>query len=369
MAQANCLLKIPKITRTQPPVMAWSDFRGGCNGAQAIYPVPTSVNLCQNNTHGIGANDIDALWLPPNVRASVDGHCGNQDKPVRFYGSGHIGQGIDYPGLYQLDSDNGQKLIYDAEGTNNRIGANDIDVIHVGADIPWDVHLNNCCGGKVNDTRMCGAFLPGAQQCKEFLNRCTADQLKNDVGCQEMCRKDPLECDKIKVAYCSTDKGIADPWCSCMNIDNDPEYKKFVQKVILSTGQAPRIGCSPFGRCNTGIDLVNAFIPSIVKTDRNLSACPSYSTYIDQSLDVSGSNNVLENNQTATVVTPPPSPTNQTTPQQPTTTTNETSSLTSTDNKSKLLLYAVIILIAVLICYLAYGYYTTPREVRVTNNS
>jgi len=75
MAQGNCLVKIPAIGRNQPPVLAWSDWRGGCNGAQASYPIPYDMNLCSNSSNGIGVNDIDTIYVPFNVEVSVDPDC------------------------------------------------------------------------------------------------------------------------------------------------------------------------------------------------------------------------------------------------------------------------------------------------------
>ncbi len=306
MAQANCLVKIPPIGRNQPPVIAWSDWRGGCNGAQAVYPVPISRNLCQNSDMGIGANDIDAIYVPPNVEVTVDYHCDRQENPVRFDGNNFLGQGINYPGLYQMDSDQGQKFITDLYGNGNRISSNDIDVIHTYTKIPWDEHLNKCCKGEIQDPRKCGNFVAGNRECREFLSKCTAEDLKKNPGCQEMCRKDPVHCDQIKYAYCQ--KNPEDPWCSCMNVEKNEDYRKFANRVIEKTGQVPRIGCSPFGRCNTGVDLLDIFLPSTILSDRE-TPCQSYANYLDQSVTTAGNNNVVTTNLAASIVaTPPPPP-------------------------------------------------------------
>lgn len=305
MAQGNCLVKIPAIGRNQPPVLAWSDWRGGCNGAQASYPIPYDMNLCSNSSNGIGANDIDTIYVPPNVEVSVDPDCRYQRDPVRFDGTGYLGQGINYPGLYQMDTDSGQKFIYDKYQNGKRISLNDIDVIHTRTIIPWDEHLNKCCRGEIQDQRLCGSYAAGKRECQEFLMKCSADDLKNNSGCQELCRRDPIQCDRIKFDFCQ--KNPSDPWCSCMNIDLNPDYQKFAQKVIDKTGQGPRIGCAPFGRCNTGIDLLNTFLPSTVLADR-ATPCPSYSSYLDQSVTTVGDNNVV----TPTLIA------NETKPNQPT---------------------------------------------------
>ncbi len=347
MAQGNCLTKIPPIGRNQPSVLAWASWPGGCNGAQATYPADNfDMNLCYNDSNGIGANDIDTIYVPPNVEVSVDEHCGHQDKPVRFDGRGFLGQGINYPGLYQMDTDNGQKFINDKYGNGNRISLNDIDIVHTRTTMTWDEHLNKCCKGEIEDPRLCGNYTAGKRECQEFLMKCSVDDLKNNSGCQEMCRKDPTQCDKIKYAFCNNPNNKNDPWCSCMNIDYDPAYQKFANKVIEKTGQGPRIGCAPFGRCNTGIDLLNVFIPSTVLQDRQ-TACPSYSSYMDQSVTTVGGNNVV----TPTLVANQPGANvpGVTQPSPP-----EEDGLVSKLTKPPML-YVLLLIVAIVIGYFAFG--------------
>jgi len=306
MASQNCLNQIA-IGPNQPSVLAWSSWRegDGCGGAKATYPTNYDINLCSSDRDGIGANDIDTIWVPPNVEVSVDYHCEIQQNPVRFDGTGTLGQGVNYPGLYQMDDDQGQKFIADKYGNGNRISLNDIDVVHTRITKPWDQHLYECCKGDITDDRLCGRYRSANRECQDYLSRCSVNDLKNNSGCQELCKRNPLVCDRMKFEYCSSNPN--DSWCSCMNVERDPDYQKFAKKVMDKTGQGPRIGCSSFGRCNTGLDYVNIFLPSNVASDKN-TPCPSYSTYLDQSVTTIGDNNVVTPTLEANINQPPSQP-------------------------------------------------------------
>jgi len=120
-----------------------------------------------------------------------------------------------------------------------------------------------------------------------------------------------------------------------MNIDLNPDYQKFAQKVIDKTGQGPRIGCAPFGRCNTGIDLLNTFLPSTVLVV-HATPCPSYLSYLDQSVTTVGDNNVV----TPTLIANETKPTTpEPTPEPPASTQKNT------------LVYILILIIAVFLGY------------------
>ena len=302
MNQANCLKKIPAVGPNQPPVIAWSDWRDGCGGSEARFPMNVDVNLLYNTSYGIGANDIDTIWVPPNVDVTVDYNGNLMQNPVRFNGLGHLGQDITFTGLYQMDWENGDKKIYDIKNNGNSIGRQDIDVISTRINKPWTQHLNECCNGTQTNKDLCGTYKPGASVCKSFLSQCTADQLKNDLGCQTMCNADLAECDRIKLSHCNLHP--EDPFCTCVNVESDPDYQKFASSVLKNTGQGPRMGCSPFGKCNTGVDLLNRFLPSYVIKDRE-TPCPSYQNYVDQAVTVSGSGNVTDVKQSTDIKIPP----------------------------------------------------------------
>lgn len=291
MAQSHCASMLPEINETQPPVLAWGDYRGGCNGNKGTFPGEVDANLLYTNRYGIGANDIDSMWIPPNMIATLSSNGENvaAGVVVSIDGSHTAGADINYPGLYQFDQG-----VPDIYGRNTRIGLNDVDIVSTRIAKPWSDHLYSCCADAAADVRKCGQYKPGAAVCKSRLLTCTGDKLKTDEGCQNMCRSDPLTCDKIKKQYC--DANPNDKWCSCMNVEQNADFIKLQDKIIQKTGQSPRLACSPFGRCMTGTDLVDIYLPKNIIDDRT-NTCPSYSSYLDQSITTSGSGNIVNANQ------------------------------------------------------------------------
>lgn len=293
MAQNNCVSQIPSFGETQPNVLAWADWRGGCKGSKGVFPINVDANLLFTGQYGIGANDIDSLWVPPNVKVTLgtNGDDFNDNVSTTLDGNNTSGAGINYPGLYQLD-----QPALDVTGKATRMGANDVDIVSTRAAYPWSEHLYKCCSGEITDARLCGQYKPGAAVCKSRLLTCTGEQLKNDEGCQTMCRADLTTCDKIKRGFC--DLHPDDKYCTCMNVEDNPDYMKLEAEVIKKTGQAPRLGCSPFGRCMTGTDLLDLYLPKNIIDDKG-TTCPSYSAYIDQSVTTSGDNNIVNTEQNA----------------------------------------------------------------------
>lgn len=296
MAQEYCVRQIPTIGETQPSVLAWSDFRGGCRGAKGTFPANgVDTNLLYSDQYGIGANDIDSMWIPPNFRAALntDGENPNSGTRITIDGTHTGGADINYPGLYQFDQGVG-----DVDGGGGRIWPNDVDIVSTRPTKPWSDHLYDCCANPAADVRLCGAYKPGAAVCKSRLQTCTGAKLKTDEGCQNMCRSDPTTCDKIKRQFC--DANPNDRWCTCMNVEQNPDFMKLESKIIEKTGQSPRLACSPFGRCMTGTDLLDIYLPKNIIDDRR-NTCPSYSSYLDQSVTTSGSGNIVNAAQTGNV--------------------------------------------------------------------
>jgi hypothetical protein len=294
MSQADCLGRIPAFGEDQPNVMAWSDWRGGCHGAQGVFPANGGANLLYTDASGIGANDIDVMWIPPNVVSTLntDGRNGGQGTVIGINGLGTAGSEINYPGLYSFDQG-----VADQYGRGTRMGLNDVDIVSNATTRPWADHLYDCCSGQITDTRLCGNYQPGAAVCKSRLQSCDGGKLKTDDSCQTMCRADPVTCDKVKYKFCVDHP--TDRFCSCMNVEDNPDYQKLESRIIAKTGQAPRLACSPFGRCQTGTDLLDIYLPTTILNDR-ANVCPSYSSYLDQSVTTTGSGNVVNTTQTGT---------------------------------------------------------------------
>lgn len=294
MAQETCVSRLPPIGETQPPVLAWPSWVGGCAGNTATFPANVDANILYTNQYGIGANDIDAMWIPPNVVSTLsnNGSGVGGNTQIHIDGTHTAGGGINYPGLYQFEQN-----VYDIYGGGGYIGINDVDVVSNRTTQPWSDYLYSCCANPSADVRLCGAYKPGAAVCSSRLLTCTGDKLKTDEGCQNMCRSDPITCDKIKRKFC--DANPNDKWCSCMNVEQNPDFIALENKIIQKTGQSPRLACSPFGRCMTGTDLLDIYLPKNIMDDRT-NVCPSYSAYLDQSVTTSGTGNVVNTTQTGT---------------------------------------------------------------------
>lgn len=294
--QDACVSQLPELGETQPSMYAWSDWRGGCNGNKAIFPVDKTIDLnASGSKYGIGANDVDTIWVPPNVEVTVYPNWTNLSiSPVKFDGTGHLGKDITYTGLFQMDTmDDSAKYIVD-EKTGNRISLNDIDYIKSTITKPWETHLSECCSGVQTDKNQCGKYLPGSVKCSSYLLKCTGDTLKTDENCKAMCAADPKTCDKIKLPYCS--KNPKDSYCSCIRVEEDKDYIAFKNTVVKKTGQGPRIGCSPFGKCNTGVDMIDIFLPASIIEDRK-TPCDSFNSIVDQSITTAGSGNIVQTSQ------------------------------------------------------------------------
>lgn len=294
MAQDYCVARLPQIGETQPPVLAWSDHRGGCRGSTGTFPVPARADLRFGNmSYGIAQNDIDAMWVPPNVEVYLNGDDELYHQRANIYvdGSHTAGSGINYPGLYQFDQN-----VQDIKPTGRFMEANDIDILTTATTKTWEEHLYGCCSNPNADVRTCGVYKPGAAVCKSRLAKCTGSKLKDDEGCQTMCRADPVACDKVKRQFC--DANPSDRWCSCMNVESNPEFIALQNRIIQKTGQSPRLACSPFGRCMTGTDLTDIYLPKNIIDDRG-NTCPSYTSYLDQSINTSGQGNIVTGTQSA----------------------------------------------------------------------
>jgi hypothetical protein len=335
----------------QPPVLAWSDYRqnGSCGGAKMELPVKDSdygVNLCWNDK-SIKHDDIDTMWIPPNMEVRVGPDCrnfmynrqtldGRGSYVSMFNGPGPVVVKGRYAGGFPDQS---------------RIGANDIDWIDVlKPRYPWSEHVKKCCGGDM-DQSTCWKFKAGSAddpnlQCRKVFQRCTGESLKTDPLCQEMCRRDPVECSKIKMEFCNANPN--DSYCQCINIDKNPVYDKF-KEVLLKNGKgAPRVMCTPINSCNirhddlSGVFLTNSMIKDIE------TPCPDISSLLSQEFKVDGDGNIIDTKFNAEIGSPQTVPEPSKTGSNPPSTNASSPAVTSSASSSPII-YIVIIFFMLLV--------------------
>jgi hypothetical protein len=153
------------ITFEEPQALFWT--KPGCQGNQMSLPpgdYPNMYNLA------IKANDIDGLWLPPNMKLHA---FGNPDYSHSF--------GVYDPGL-QADLNNPLLLA----------PRNDIDSFHLIRTKPWKQHLADCCTGKTSvgaSPLTCGMFWGKGEMgnrgvCDDFMeNHCKQPENKDSDQC------------------------------------------------------------------------------------------------------------------------------------------------------------------------------------------
>jgi len=297
-------------------------------------PVPAPVHLNYDpKLETIGMNDIDALWVPPNMNIVADA-CGNPkyctigQNTVTYSGSGG---NTGYPGLYWPINDS---IGINNIDTLNIMLSNDVDETNPKNTVPytWNRHLEKCCLGEADDARMCGAYSPNSALCSNVFSSCTGTDLKNSVNqypsyqsqyCKSQCVNHPATCESVKKSYC--DVNPEDPWCTCMKLPDTPDYKKWVQ---LMNQKFPGMVINPLSYrdadaknpCVAGLsnDLIDIFIPYELLAD--IGHLPT--TYSIQDLSVSGNNNVVTSSQDQIVTTSsgiksPAVPTSPTSPTSP----------------------------------------------------
>jgi len=231
-----CDSRSTNITYQEPNAIFWSS--PNCSGRQMELTAgeyPNLDNAPITNGIRIGINDIDSMWIPPNMTATV-------------YDSRNFGNqlGTYSAGLY---SDLNNPRLY--------AGRNQIDSIKITRKMPWIDHLTNCCTGKVSN----GAT---PQSCGMFWGK------GNDLGL----------CDDLMETYCKNPAHQNDAKCSCYGV---PVMKDDPLDVRLIKAQ-PKCWsekCATYG-----------YLPSnMVK-----SPCPDVKI-CKQDIRLPGSNNIVRENQ------------------------------------------------------------------------
>lgn len=318
-------------SETQPNAKFWSNWINAGSGSSMELNMHQGetrdgyYNLLFMNHPGqttasgwVGANDIDALWIPPNWQMRADScgntnHCNSNERVANYEGTGG---NTGFPGLYwPIPS-----LM------------NDIDTIHLTqkqdldetdpdgtGTVPytWDRFKQKCCAGAI-DANNCGIYAPNktGSVCNNVYKNCKGMDLKVPYGsnpsyrsqyCSAMASTNTTVGDTIKRQFCISNP--ADPFCSCMNLTNQPEYIRWTQAM---NAKHPEIVISPLmymditgaNPCRTHLttDMQTQFIPS--ELIAQIGHLPT--SYSIADITVSGDNNILTDiNISGKPVTPP----------------------------------------------------------------
>jgi hypothetical protein len=254
----------------------------------------------------IARNSIDVNEflnrLPDTCRnqfktARIDYRCGNTNiflpnpRPDGVYG----------PGMYdpmsvQGEFDDQYKYMPDSYYSHKaRAARNTVDTVIVRRTRPWKDHLRECCfqtGGSSQNTmskNLCGRYdgktAAGRQYCKAFLDECSADDIKTGGKCFNLCKDNPVECDKIKQTFCRDHP--SDPFCDCVNYQTRTDYINFIKKYPVLKGY-PRT-CT-YNKCRL-TDQDQVFLTQdVVKESQEAGSCADVNQIINE---FSGSNNIV----------------------------------------------------------------------------
>lgn len=322
MSHNRCNEKIPLINTTQPDLLFWThDYCGGTqmnikgeDGKHDLY----EAQINEPNKYPIRYNSINGMWIPPNIQLTTKGcstYYHNNKKRCKYPERRHIygtngGTNLwnnynDVPGLIGKLKNPVYK-----PGFSGFPGINDIDELHVKVNKPWEQHLAECCLGTSKGAQ-CGDFKPGASKCESvYLGDCTADDIKHRTGnqsvkqrfCRKRCEQNPLQCDLIKYEFCHEHPD--DKFCSCINLENTPEYKewaiKYSKKFNIPLNKFSFVDENGKNSCRSGnTDLVNIFLTS--SDIKNREQLPPTYNIQDLSTIVEGSDNVLQLQQDAQI--------------------------------------------------------------------
>lgn len=220
------------IKYNEPNSLFWTGEN--CSGLQMSLPNGDYPKL--TNVTRIGGNDIDGLWVPPNMEIDVfnDVNYGNL---IGTYG----------PGLY---SDLNKSGI----AQNNTI-----ESIKLRKTKTWNEHLTDCCTGKsINGAspEVCGTWWGKSQ---------------NATGV----------CDDVMEMYCDPNGPNKDnPKCSCYSVPDSPNDTIDI-KLLKAQPKCWSSTCSTKGYLPS--NMINSTCP-------NVKICK-------QEFSLPGGQNILENNQ------------------------------------------------------------------------
>ncbi len=161
-------------------------------------------------------------------------------------------------------------------------------------------NLKSSCMGKSSNYSYAS---PGSQFCDTYMKHsCTDDDIKLGGKCSSWCSADNSTCDSIKVDYCNVHPN--DTWCDCINASSRTSYATEMSMLSAQGKLAPKPCKTELCR-DRGID-TSTFVLSA--DAQFLNNCPNID-YIDQSVKITGDNNVAQTNQNVTKNTGTNSPT------------------------------------------------------------
>lgn len=294
-----------KNSATQPNPRFWNNYNNLSSGLMELDP--GDYNLLQGSGFGVGANDIDVIYVPPNytITANSDGRSGANPAFATFTGTD---SNTDEPGVY-----------WNFSGNTYGIGINNIDVLGIkqATDLDetdpdgtktvpytWDRFKGKCCAGALPSSS-CGIHAPGAtgSDCNRVFKSCTGTDLKipydsnpsyRSQYCSAMAKANTSTGDIIKKKYCSSNP--SDSFCSCMNLTSTAEYIRWAKIMNI---KHPEVVISPLMymdaaggnpcRKHLTTDMQTQFIPS--ELIKQIGHLPS--SYSITDLTVSGNNNIL----------------------------------------------------------------------------
>lgn len=292
----------PTYGLTQPNAQFWNNV--GCTGKN-MQLIPGGPNGSGNpynlrgGQYGIDQDDVDGMWIPPNVTAVISNW-----------------------GFEDSDGDRRMKGSYDGSKIGNEhlglipkmqiegiVWSNDADQIQLNINYPWKDHLKKCCVGELTGDRMCGKYKVGSIDCDSgVFDTCTADDIKirgnpnqQQKYCGNWCNANKQQCDLVKNTFCQANP--KDVMCTCINLEHDPSYQEWAKKFGAKYPGVPLnkmsyIDANGRNTCRSDTtDLVNIFLPQQVIQDR-IQPPTAYSIQ-DLSTTVQGSGNIVTTDQQA----------------------------------------------------------------------
>ena len=296
---------------SQVPAYVWSSMndaydKGGPMGLPSgdynlrygYWQMPTTTGV------RVGTSDIDALYVPPNMTVGADGCDGQGCNMNELY--------VNYSGTSSNTGNRGLYWPIPGPMGINRMGvlnirqSDDIDetdpMKQRRVPYPWKRVLQKCCTGNLDH---CGSDYSShdAPGCGAQFATCKgSDLIPEDDAllpyqgqyCTTSCKANYQGCDVLKKSYCN--QNPTSSWCTCMNLDKNPDYKSWLQAFTKKYPSIPASklmyrdsnGNNPC-RDNLGGDLNDIFIPY----ELTLSIGHLPESYSILELNVTGSNNTL----------------------------------------------------------------------------
>jgi hypothetical protein len=295
----------------QVPAFFWNHMHDRHRDGGPMGLMPGDYNLRYGydslpTTTGVrvGTEDIDAIWVPPNMQVVADGCDGR---------SCDYGFKVTYLGDQSSTGYTGQYWPVPPPMGINRIGTLNIRYIDdldetdpdraARVEYPWKRVLQKCCTGNFQG---CGTdYQPGGPGCAAQFDTCSGADLISDGAllpsyqkqyCQKQCRGDMQKCDLIKKSYCADNP--LDPWCACMIMDQTNEYREWLKSFTAKYPSIPASRLMYRGvdganvcRDNLSTDLTEMLIP--YELTKSIGYLPDSYSIVD--LTISGSNNNLSN--------------------------------------------------------------------------